>query len=159
MAIYMQWDGGSIKGDTTQTKHTDWIEVASFQWGCGRSVHTPVGRAQNREASEPSVSEVTITKPFDSASVLLCQETLKPGEGKTIKVDFVRTSKEGDATYLQITLSEVIISGYSVSTGGDKPHESLSLNFTKIEYNESGPNQKNGSGQPVKFTYDLAKAT
>ena len=159
MAIYMQWDSGSIKGDATQSKHADWIEVSSLQWGVGRGIHTAVGHAQNREASEPSVSEVTITKPFDSASVLLCQESVKGTEGKTVKLDFVRTDKDGGSVYLQITLSETLVSGYSVSTGGDRPSESISLNFTKIEYNESGPNQKNGAGQPVKMTYDLATAT
>src|SRR3974390_1943589 len=115
MAIYMQWDTGSIKGDATQQKHTDWIEVTSVQFGVGRGIHTAVGHAQNREASEPSVSEVTISKPLDSASAMLFQESLKGNEGKTVKLDFVRTDKEGGVVYLQVILTNPLISGFSTS--------------------------------------------
>jgi type VI secretion system secreted protein Hcp len=157
MAIYMQIPG--IKGDATQGKHTDWIILNSCQWGVGRGISTPVGGANNREASEPSVSEVTVTKDYDSSSVLLFQESTVGMDAKTpIKLDFCRTDQEGEP-YLQIELSDVLISGYSFSSGGDRPNESLSLNFTKIAVNETGPNQKNGAGQPVKAQYDIAKAS
>jgi type VI secretion system secreted protein Hcp len=155
MAIYMKVDG--INGDATQAQHKDWIGINSFQWGVGRGISTPVGSAKNREASEPSVSEVVITKPLDSASVLLCQEAVVGKEGKTVKIDFCRTDKEG-AAYLQVILTNTLISGYSTSSGGDAPTESLTLNFTKIELSETGPNEKNGAGNPTKFAYDIATA-
>lgn len=154
MAIYMEIDG--IKGDATQDNHADWINVNSFQFGVGRGISTPVGGAQNREASEPSISEITVTKQLDSASTLLFQEATVTTEGKKITIDFCRTDK-GGTPYLQVILTNTLISGYSISSGGDTPSESLSLNFTKIEINETGPNAKNGAGQPVKTAYDIGK--
>jgi type VI secretion system secreted protein Hcp len=46
-----------------------------------------------------------------------------------------------------------MISGYSVSSGGDRPMESLSLNFTKIELKMPSAAEKQGA-----VTYDLATA-
>jgi type VI secretion system secreted protein Hcp len=155
MAIYMKIDG--ISGDATQGQHKDWIDIQSFSFGVGRGITTRTGRAQNRESSEPSLSDISITKELDSSSVLLCQEATVGKDGKTVKVDFCRTDKEG-TPYLQIILSEVLISGYSTSSGGDRTSESITLNYTKIEYNETGGNAKNGAGQPVKFTYNIATA-
>ena len=54
MAIYMQYP--NIPGAVTEEGHKGWIEINSFQWGVGRGISTPVGRAENREASMPSVS-------------------------------------------------------------------------------------------------------
>ena len=42
------------------------------------------------------------------------------------------SSATGFRDYLQVDLKEVLISGYSVSSGGDTPSESLSLNFSNV---------------------------
>ena len=42
--------------------------------------------------------------------------------------------------FLQYTLTNVMISAYHVSSGGDRPTESLTLNFTKIEM-QAAPTQ------------------
>lgn len=156
MAIYMKIDG--IDGDATQEKHEKWITVHSFQWGVGRGISTAVGSAKGRETSEPSVSEVVISKEFDSSSVLLCQEGTVGKEGKTVKLDFCRTDTEA-APYLQIVLTNTLISGYSTSAGGSgSPSESVSLSFTKIEYSATISDEKNKAGTPIKFAYNLATA-
>ncbi|MDA1073591.1 MAG: type VI secretion system tube protein Hcp, partial [Proteobacteria bacterium] len=36
--------------------------------------------------------------------------------------------------YLTVELTDAIVSSYSASSGGDRPSESFSLNFTKIMY-------------------------
>lgn len=158
MAVYLNWNNGEIKGDTTQGKHVDWISLNSFQFGVGRGISTPVGAAQNREASEPNVSEVVVTKDLDSASLLLLQEATTGKDGKLVQIDFCTTDNEG-SPYLTVKLENTLISGFSTSSGGDRPSESLTLNFTKIDVQETGGNIKNGAGNPVKISYDLAKAS
>jgi type VI secretion system secreted protein Hcp len=51
-----------------------------------------------------------------------------------------------------------IIDGYSVSSGGDRPSESISMNFTKIEYKYTPFDDQHKAGTPVPVTYDLATA-
>jgi len=158
MAIYMNYDSLKIKGDATQGNHADWIGISTFQFGIGRSVNTPTGNAQNRETSEPIVSEVMVTKGLDSASTMLFQTACTSKEGKTITFDFCRSDDKGDA-YLTIELSDAVISSFTTESSGDKPKEYLTLNFTKIDLKETTGNSKNGNNQPVKVCYDMATAS
>ncbi len=122
--------GGKIKGDSKVDKHDDWITCESFQFGVGRSVSMSGGGA-DRDTSTPSFSEVTLTKSTDKASTdLFLQATHGKSLGKA-KIHFIQT---GDKTqpYLIYELDETIVSSYSLSSAGDRPSESISLNFTKV---------------------------
>ncbi|MDB5407384.1 MAG: hypothetical protein JWL84_2296 [Rhodospirillales bacterium] len=152
MPIYMQY--GKIDGTVTATGHEKWIECNSFQFGVGRGISTPVGAAQERETSAPSVSEITLSKSFDGASPLLLQEALT-GKGTQVQLDFVQTQANKLETYLTISLTNTMISGFSASSGGDRPSESLSLNFTKIEYKYTPRKEDNTAASPIPVGYDL----
>ena len=152
MAIYLEYDG--IKGDATHDEHKDWITCESVDWGVGRAISTPVGSAKNREASEPSVAEVTVSKEMDSSSVYLFQESCTGQKGKTVKIHLVSTGSPG-ATYLEYTLTNALVSGYSVSSGGDRPTESVTLNYTKLEMKYVPLDKDNKPGSPVTKGYDL----
>jgi type VI secretion system secreted protein Hcp len=154
MPIYMKY--GAIDGSVTSEGHDKWIEVNSFQWGVGRGITSAAGSGTNREASTPSVSEITVTKATDVSSTKLLQEALY-GEGLLTKFDFVKTDKGKAEVYMQYELENALVSGYSVSSGGDRPQESLSLNFTKITYNNVGMGAVNETGTPERVNYDLAK--
>lgn len=128
--IFMNYAG--ITGDVTADGYTGWIELTSFQWGVGRTF-TASASGADREGSAPSVSEIVVTKLQDSASAKLLKEALG-GEGKTVVIDFTKSTKGTQQPYLEITLSNVLISKFSMSSGGDRPTESISLNFTRIQY-------------------------
>jgi type VI secretion system secreted protein Hcp len=155
MPIYMQY--GDIKGDVTAEGHKEWVEVGSFQWGVGRGISSPVGGSKDRESSAPSVSEITVTKTQDIASPKLL-EAACVGEGVKVKLDFTKTDKGKLETYIEVTLEECMISGFSMSSGGDRPIETLSLNFTKIEYRFTPMGTDGKPGSPETFKYDLGEA-
>jgi type VI secretion system secreted protein Hcp len=157
MPIYMNYNSLAIKGDVTEGSHEHWVELNSFQWGVGRGISSPTGASADRESSAPSVSEVTCTKAQDKATVKLLNEALQ-GEGQTVIIDFVKTEKGKLETYLSFTLTNTMISGYSMSSGGDRPSESISLNFTKVEMKVT-PLGAAGEGEsPETITYDLGLA-
>jgi type VI secretion system secreted protein Hcp len=153
MAIYIDFEG--IKGDATHQKHEKWLDIDSLQWGVGRAIMTPTGSAQNREASEPSVSEVTFTKSMDSSSALLFQAACAGHVGKLVTIDLVTTGNPSDL-YMQYKLHNALVSGYSVSTGGERPSESVSLNFTKIEMKYQQFDEKHKVVNNFPASYDLA---
>lgn len=153
MGIYVNFDG--IPGDATEQNHKKWIDVTSIQWGVGRAISTVAGRTQNREASQPSVSEVTISKSFDSASPKLFTAACTGNEGKTVKIDLTTTSS-GGLVYCTYTLTNALISSYSVSSDGDRPGESISISFTKMEFKFTPYDNQNKAGTPVTVSYDLA---
>lgn len=156
MPIYMKY--GDIAGDVTEKSHTGWIEVHSFQWGIGRGISSPVGGSTDREASAPSVSEIVVTKDQDIASAKLIEAGLV-GEGVAVQFDFVKTNKGELEQYIQITLTNCMISGISMSSGGDRPTESVSLNFTKVEYRFTPTNSDGTPGSPQTCGYDMSTAT
>jgi type VI secretion system secreted protein Hcp len=157
MPIYMNYNSLAIPGDATESTHVGWIELNSFQWGVGRGISSPTGGSNDRESSAPSVSEITITKDQDVATVPLINESFQ-GEGQTVIIDFCKTDKGQLQVYLTFTLTNTMISGYSVSSGGDRPSESLSLNFTKIEVKSTQMDATNADASPVVVTYDLGQA-
>ncbi|HEX6864285.1 MAG TPA: type VI secretion system tube protein Hcp [Thermoanaerobaculia bacterium] len=156
MAIYLKL--GNIKGNVTTKGHEEWIEVASFQFGVTRGVNTPVGHAKNREASAPSISEVTISKEMDQSSPYLFNESTV-GKGLKATFHFCRTAADKLETYLEVELENVLVSNYSVSSGGERPSESVSLNFTKVVMKYIPWKEDHAKEAPHPAGYDLLGAT
>jgi len=158
MPIYIKY--GAIKGDVTAEGHKGsdgWVEVNSFQYGIGRGIASSTGRSADRESTAPSVSEIVVTKPMDNSSYAWMEQSLI-GEGVVAKVDFCKTDKGKLEVYATYDLEDCMVSGYSVSSGGDRPTESISINFTKITYGFTGMNDKNEAADTPKVSYDIATA-
>ncbi len=155
MAIYLNIP--SVKGSATEKNHKDWIKCDSLQFGVGRAISSHVGGGANREASQPSVSEITITKNLDSASIELFGWSVAKFDAKTIKIDLVSAGREDP--FMQLELTNAVISGYSLSAPGEgQPAESISFNFTKIQDKYTPVGADNKAGTPVIKSYDIATA-
>jgi type VI secretion system secreted protein Hcp len=154
MAIYMQYE--TVDGEVTTSPYAKWIEINSFQLGVGRSISMPLGGGvSKRESSNPSVSEVTVTKDTDSTSPKFFEQSLHGKMDSKVKFAFVRTKTGGETeAYLEFALTNCAVSGYSLSSGGDRPSESISINFTKIEHKYTSYDEK-GTAKPSAATYDL----
>jgi type VI secretion system secreted protein Hcp len=158
MPIYMNYNSLAIKGDVTASDWQGWIELNSFQFGVGRGIASPTGGSSDRESSAPSVSEISVTKDQDSSTGPLLTAALQ-GEGVTVIVDFVKTSQGQLVKYMEYTLTNTMISGWSTSSGGDRPSESFTLNFTKLQVD---PTTIDAAGtitnaEPVTYDVGLAK--
>ena len=158
MPVYLQYGPkDKIKGNVTEAGHIGWVAVTSFQWGVGRGIGSPTGQSANREASAPSVSEITVTKTMDKASFALLQESLK-GTGIEATIHFCVTDAGKLRTYAEYKLTNCMISGYSVSSGGDRPTESLSINFTKVEFLFVELGIDNANSDTPRISYDMSQA-
>jgi type VI secretion system secreted protein Hcp len=155
MAILVKY--GDIKGESKVEGFTDHFEVGSFQFGVGRAIASARGTS-TREGSVVSVSEITITKQSDNTSIKLFEEALHGKLDKKVEIRFVRTGGAKPSAYFTVDLEGCGVSGFSMSSGGDRPSESLSLNFDKVKlgYNPVGDDL---TGSPVYYTWDLAKGT
>ena len=155
MPIYMNYN--NIPGDVTADGHVNWIELNSFQWGVGRGISSPTGGSADRESSPPSLSEITVTKDQDKSSTKLLLEAYQ-GEGTDVVIDFCKTDKGNLEVFLEFTLNKTMVSGFSMSSGGDRPSETLTLNFTKVEYKLITQNPDGTTGDPDTATYDIGLA-
>lgn len=127
--------GTAINGESSVTKHEKWITVDSMQLGVGRAISS-VGGGGDRETSNPSISEVTFTKSLDVASAELFMQAICGKSLGKAECHFIQTggSAAKGQVYLTLEFEEAIVSSYSMSSGGDRPSESFSVNFTKISY-------------------------
>jgi type VI secretion system secreted protein Hcp len=156
MAIFMKY--GTEKGEVTAEGYKDWIELHSFQWGVGRGISAGVGGSSKREATAPSVSEITVTKTLDSFSPIALKEAIG-GKGVQVKIDITRTDAKGNhVAFQKYILDGTMISGYSLSSGGDRPSESVSLNFTKVDNEYLKIDDKFASTTTGHYIYDLTTA-
>ena len=145
---------GSIPGDVTTDGYKDWIELNSFQYGVGRSVSSGAG-GNTRERSAPNISEIVVTKHFDKASAKLYQDSVAGTFDTKVEIKMNTTTKSKTETFLAFELVDCGVSSYSLSSGGDNPMESLSLNFLKVIVT---PTPLDKSGQIKKgdvVSYDL----
>ena len=157
MAIYIEYEG--IKGNTTADGYASHITVSSLQFGVGRGISMEAGNIANREATRPSISEVTFTKQADISTTSLFKEAVTGSAGKKVIIKFVQTGSDNLVEYMTYTLENCLVSGYSVSASGDSdPTESISLSFAKIMVNYSDYDKSNKSATPQRVGYDLATA-
>ena len=149
--IFMQFQG--ITGDVTAKNFVGDIEINSFQWGVSRAIN---GLGTGRVLGMPSLSEIVITKMLDKASPTLVNDLLTGVSTPEVDFFFVNnTARASQMTYAEYKLQNVLISSYSVSSGGDRPTESLSLNFSKITFSVIPQSPTGLPGMPISTTFDL----
>lgn len=155
MPIYMKIEG--IDGDVTAEGHDKWIEVLSFHWVVSRNIGTPTGRAAERETAAPSISDVVVTKYMDKSSPHLFTEACV-GKGKKVEIHLCKTAADKLETYMEYTLTNALVSNYRVETSGERPIESVGLNFTKVETKYIPWKPDHTADSPIPAGYDLGLA-
>lgn len=140
-----------IKGESEVAKHEGWITVDSVQWGVGRAVSS-IGGGSDRDTSNPSFSELTVSKSMDVASTQLFVESAGGKSMTKATLHWLQTGgKEADGQhYLEIILNKPLITSYSQSSGGERPSESISINFDefKMQYDQMDQGGTKKAGKP-----------
>ena len=157
MAIYLEVEG--IDGDVTDPGHEDWITAESIDWGVVRAIASDIGRSTDRESTQPSISEITVTKTMDISSPQLFLQACRGPAMEEVTIHICRTGEDEAEPYMEYVLGDCMISGYQVSSGGERPKEVVSLSFTSLQMTYT-PSEKEGeSGDPIAAEYDLTTAT
>jgi type VI secretion system secreted protein Hcp len=160
MGIY--WKMKTATGDATEKNHTNWMRINAFAFRSGRSVTTRTGRVADREVSTGHVSQLSITKGMDSASMDLFMSTCLGG-GEEMQINVTRAGSRADKseiTFLKYTLSDALLTGYDLQVGRDgRVQESLTVDFTKVvmRFTPQDSAAKGLAGVPV--TFDMATGT
>ncbi len=144
---------GELSGESIDPRYTGCVDITSWQWGVGRAISTGVGAG--REISLPSFSEITVSKEVDIASLSLFENVTGSDVFPKLELYQDKCTDCGSTRtpYVRLTMEEVLISGFSESSGGQVPSESVSLNYTKIEWCYS---RQDGKVEPLECVgYDL----
>jgi type VI secretion system secreted protein Hcp len=146
---YLKIEG--IKGESTDSKHKDWIELQSFSWGVSNSSAAGSGGGGGG-AGKASFQDMHFTMKVDKASPKLMLACATGQHIPTLQFTVARTdgATGGTTDYYVITLSDVLVSSYQSSSPPAPPAgataepltASLSLNFTKIKWDYIAPDNE-----------------
>lgn len=117
--------------------HDKWIDVESWSWGASQAA----GHGGGGGAGKVSVHDISVTKSTDKSTPKLAEAAVKGKvfSGAPARSQATQTMTHNGQQYYEVKLQDVMVSSFQTSSssptsGGDRPMESLSLNFTKIKW-------------------------
>lgn len=150
--FFLKFDG--IKGESTDAKHKDEIDVESWSWG---ETHAAGGRGGGAGAGKVAMQDFHFTMQQNTASVGLMRACATGQHVKQATLTGRKAGKE-QQEYLTFKFYDVLVSSFQ--TGGSEqadlvPVDQVSFAFAKVEV-DYRPQQRDGSlGTPVHFGFDL----
>jgi len=164
--MYLSIDG--VKGESTDDKHKDWIEVLSYGHTMSMPVSSSKSSAGGASTGRTQHGDLAITKYIDLASPKLAEAVSKGTHYKTAKLELCRAGGS-QVPYLTVSLGQVLISsvqhsaaaptnsaGHSEATTDLLPTEAVTLNYGTIEWNYTQQKRTDGSGGgSVNTKFDL----
>ena len=144
---------GDIKGESTDSKHKDEVEVLSYSWG----VTNPgqIGTGGGGGAGRATFQDLSIVHKIDKASPRLLQACATGQHLKEATITF-RKAGQKQQDFLIIKMNDVIITGVlqsalSIEAGS----ETVNLEFAKVDW-EFKPQKADGSlDAGIHFKFDI----
>jgi len=133
-AVYAKYDG--VNGESTDKAHDAWIDVLSVDWGAARP-RSKSGALRRR--GETTMEDLKLTMEYEKSTPKLQESCLKGEVIPKLEIDMTATYGQATESYIKYELTNVVVSSYSVSGGGESPPVvDVSLNFqsVKVTYTE-----------------------
>jgi type VI secretion system secreted protein Hcp len=150
--MWIKMDG--CKGEATDDKHKDEIDVDSYSWGMMHPIQ-PGGTGQS--AGESTASQLVVSKTVDKATPNLMKFCMNAKSFPSVVLT-CRKRGENPIDYLKITMKNAVVASLQDSGNGDgsPAQESVSFAFTAVEV-EYIPQKEDGTPDgSVKTTWDFA---
>jgi type VI secretion system secreted protein Hcp len=149
---FIKFDG--IKGESTDAKHKDEIDIEAWSWGETHAAGS--GSGGGGGAGKVSMQDFHFTMRLNKASTSLMKVCATGQHIKSATLT-ARKAGKGQLEYLTFKFYDVLVSSYQ--TGGseqsDTEIDSVSFNFAKIEVAYKPQKPDGSTAAPEKFTYDL----
>lgn len=160
--MFIVFDGPALGGGSTLKGHENQIEISSWNHGFTQPT-SPIRSAQGSATIEKChCDNFTFSKALDSATDDLLKMCWSGKHIDKATVTMYRAAGDVGANqsgvpFLKIEFESVIVTQYSLSASeGTIPHETVSLNYSKVTYTYTNTDKKKGTAgaaQPV--SYDL----
>ena len=152
--FFLKLDG--IEGELEDKDHKKELALTSWSFGATNSGSFAIGSGGGTAKS--NIHDAHFTKYVDKSTPKLFQ-ACATGQHISKAIVTVRKAGEKPMEYLKITLSEVLVSSYQLSgsEGSHLPHESISLNFAKIEWDYKEQKADGGAGAVTHGGWHIKK--
>ena len=140
-----------IEGESKDKTHGKEIDILSLSWSSAMQSSRAGG------AGKASVEDLSVTKYIDKATPKLF-ESLATGKHIAEAKIVVRSAGGNPVEYLKYTLQDIIVTSYSTgSSGEDRPTESVSFSYSKVEVEYTELNPDGTPKQVIVQGWDVAK--
>ena len=140
-----------VEGESKDKAHGKEIDVLSLSWS------TAMQSSRAGGAGKVSVEELSVTKYIDKATPKLF-ESLATGKHIAEAKLVVKSAGGNPVEYLKYTLKDIMVSSYSTgSSGEDRPTESVSFSYGKVEVEYTELNPDGTPKQVIVQGWDAAK--
>jgi len=148
-----------VPGESTDDKHSDWIELLSFSHGVSQPGSGSVSSGGARSAERCDHEDFSVVKAMDKASPKLALFCCNGTHIDQIKMELCRATGDKQK-YMEYVLSDVIVAsarpGGSAQGGEALPLEEVSFNYGKIEWKYTETDHKTGKPKgDVAANWDL----
>lgn len=140
-----------IKGDVTDAKFSGCIEISSFSFDISNIEDALLKTDERLEGA--TIGSVSISKKVDKSSANLIKASCENADLGTSNIYFCRPkgafgSSSGLEAFMTFTLESTSIESYNINGGSGYPTESLSLQFSSLEWDiKDEKGQTAGSGK------------
>jgi type VI secretion system Hcp family effector len=124
-----------VKGESTDAKHKDWIEVLSYSHGVAQMVSGDRSTGGAASGERCDHQDFSVVKSLDIASPTLDLYCCQGKHIPTVTVELCRATGAKEK-YMEYKMEKVIISSVSIGGGGGGlPTESVTFNYGKLTWN------------------------
>ncbi len=146
-----------IDGTSTLDQYEKQIELLSFSHGVAMQITGDISNTE-RTSGKPNHQDFTITKYLDQASPILNESCCKGDNYTSVEVVVARNDKGVVLPLIKYTLKNVVLSSVSIGGGGgDKPVETVTLNYNHITWDFTTQLAEGAKKGHVDTKWDLAK--
>ncbi len=128
---FIKFDG--IDGESTDSRHSGWIEILDYDLDVSQTVSKTASSIGGASAERADFSEFCFSKPLDKASPRLALACAGGTHIDTIVVELCRAG--GDKVrFMQYTFTNCMISSFTTSADNGFPEDEVAFVFGKIEW-------------------------
>ncbi len=118
-----------IDGESVDENHDKWIDVLSIDWGA----HKP-GATNDaaRRRGDVKLGDITMTKGYDASSPKIMLACANGTHFPSVELE-APERRGAQATYMKYKLENVMITSYSIDATGERPMETITMTYEKVE--------------------------
>jgi type VI secretion system secreted protein Hcp len=147
-----------VPGESTQQGFEGQIEILSFSWGVSQAGGFSYGGGGG--VAQANVQDLSVSFRQNKSSPKLMEACASGKHYDEAKLTCLRAAGDKAEKYLEITLTDVIISSYQTGGSGDEfPIEQLSLNFAKVKQEFFTQDDKGVSKSAGTGSWDQLKSS
>lgn len=153
----------TIKGESRDRDHKDWIEIESFSQDVLQPRSATASSSGGSTSARVEMSPIELLKKIDLSTTALNQACANGTTFPKARIEFYRADKDGNAiNYYLVELLNVLVHRVTTSVGSDGvPQEVVQLSFGSIKwtYQQQKPEGGVGGKTVAQYSTTLNKPT